>query len=171
MRKGSKARFFNGVVSAVIVVIFLAHAVMGGFSSLTGYTSPLSALVWLGVALIVVHVVASIVTSREQLNDTERPPSPRKKRHLALKWATGIVLAALAAAHVLMPNDSYLATALIVVLAVALAVHLCVGSKSLLKDIGLNARYKLAFRIVVCAVAFAVVVAILISATGLVSFT
>jgi succinate dehydrogenase hydrophobic anchor subunit len=36
-----------------------------------------------------------------------------------------------------------------------LAVHLCVGSKSLLKDLEIDRRYKTAFRIVVCVFAAA----------------
>ena len=132
MSQGSKARRFNGVVSAAITAIFLAHSVLGGLAAITGFISPLAWLVWVGVGLICVHVVASIVTSREQLSDVERPPSSRKKRHLALKWATGGLLAAVALAHVVLPKSSELATACILALCVVLAVHLCVGSKSLL---------------------------------------
>lgn len=160
-KKSSKSRTANGVVSAAIVVIFLGHAVLGSLSALFGITSPFTWLIWIGVGLIGVHVAASIVTSREQLNDPERPPSTRKKRHLALKWATGGLLLVAAAVHVVSirawgvdaVQSSASGAVLIVVLASILAVHLNVGSKSLLKDLGIDRRYQLAFRIVVCALA------------------
>lgn len=166
MQKGSKSRRFNGVVAAIITALFLAHAAMGSLSALTGFQSPLSIIVWLGVVLVVVHVIASVVTSYEQLSDAERPPSSRKKRHLALKWVTGGLLGVVAVAHIVFPKSTMAATALVVVLAIVLAVHLCVGGKSLLKDIGLDVRYKMAYRVVVCVIAGAAVVALLIGATG-----
>lgn len=152
MRSESRARIVNGFVSAVIVVLFLAHSALGGVAVLTGFTSPFSVLVWAGVALIAAHVVVSIVTSFEQLNDAERPPSARKKRHLALKWATGALLTAVAIAHVVLPKSAVMSTVVVIALAAALAVHLCVGSKSLLKDLGVDRRYKMAFRVVVCVI-------------------
>lgn len=163
MRKGSKARLANGVVSAVIVVFFIAHATLGSLAPVTGFSSPYRWLVWCGVALVAVHVLVSIATSWEQLSDKEHPPSPRKKRHLALKWATGSLLLATAAAHVIALRTQGVASMhasvsgalVIAVLSIALAVHLCVGSKSLLKDLGIDRRYKTAFRIVVCAFAAA----------------
>ena len=168
MQKGSNTRFSNGVIAAVITVLFIAHAVLGSASVVAGYTSPFSVLVWVGVALIIIHVVASIATSREQLNDAERPPSVRKKRHLALKWATGIVLAALAILHVALPKGSSAGVALVMALIVALAVHLWVGSKSLLKDIGIDVRYKAVFRGVICIFALACIVAIIMGLSGVV---
>ena len=168
----STARFFNGIVSAIIVVFFLAHGTLGGISALTGFAGSLVVLVWCGVALIGVHVVASIVTSREQLVDREHPPSVRKKRHLALKWATGCLLAVVACVHIFGPRlfgeafvQSPLVNALvIVVLSTALAVHLCVGSKSLLKDLEIDRRFKSAFRVMVCAFAVFFAVATLVGA-------
>lgn len=166
MRDGSKARRFNGIVSAIIVVVFLVHAVMGSVSALVGLESPFSIIVWGGVVLVVIHVITSVVTSNEQLNDVEHPPSSRKKRHLLLKWVTGGLLGVVAAVHIILPKSTFTAMALIVVLTIVLAVHLCVGGKSLLKDVGLSTRYKMAYRIVVCMVAAAVVVAILVSGSG-----
>ena len=159
--KGSKARFANGVISAAIVVFFLVHAALGSLSGLFGLKSPLAWLVWVGVALIAAHIVVSVVTSREQLSDVEHPPSVRKKRHLALKWATGGLLAAAAIAHIATMwtwgaeavQSAASGAALTVVLSAVLAVHLCVGSKSLLKDLGIDRRYKTAFRVIVCILA------------------
>ena len=162
MRGGSRERFVNGVVSALIVCFFLVHGTLGAISVLTGFTSPLACLVWVGVALVAVHVVLCVVTSRQQLTDEERPPSARKVRHLALKWATGALLALAVGLHIAFTGEGAVESRsagllAIVVVAAALAVHLCVGSKSLLKDIGVDRRYKTAFRIV--AIAFAVVFA------------
>lgn len=161
MRKRLDMRFANGVVSAAIVAFFLVHATLGTLLGLVGFLSPFTWLVWVGVALIGVHVALSIFTSREQLTDLERPPSPRKKRHLVLKWATGGLLALVAVAHVVAirlggmaaVNSTVTGALLTACLAVVLAVHLCVGSKSMLKDLNISRRYKLAFRLVVCAFA------------------
>lgn len=169
MNKGSKARFVNGVVSAAIVVFFLVHATLGSLSGLFGVRSPLAVFVWVGIGLVGVHVVACVVTSREQLNDMERPPSARKKRHLALKWATGGLLALAVVAHIVSMRvwgvasvqTSWAGVALTAVLAIALAVHVCVGAKSLLKDLNIDRAYMGIFRIVVCAfAAFFVIAAI-----------
>ena len=104
MRGPFTARFANGVISAIIAVFFLAHGVLGGVSFVAELSSPPAWLLWGGVALIGVHVVVSVVTSYQQLNDAERPPSARKKRHLALKWATGALLVAFVCVHVVAPQ-------------------------------------------------------------------
>ena len=122
-----------------------------------------------GVAVLLVSAVKALIsvfTSREQLTDVERPPSARKKRHLALKWATGGLLLAAAAVHVVVMRTWGAAAAqstatgavLTIVLATVLAIHLCVGSKSVLKDLGIDRRYMTPFRVVVCA--FAVLFAV-----------
>ena len=172
MRKRITARFVNGVISGIIVVFFLAHGVMGSISSLTGFSSPFTWLVWLGVALIGAHVIVSVVTSAQQLGDRERPPSARKKRHLALKWVTGCLLAIAAGVHIFAPrvlgetavDSSVWVACIVVVVSAALAVHLCVGSKSLLKDLEIDRRYKIAFRVVVCAFTCAFSLAVLLGA-------
>ena len=164
--KTSKARAANGIVSGAIVVFFLVHATLGSLSGLVGLKSPFTWFVWVGVALIGVHIVVSIVTSREQLGDAARPPSARKKRHLALKWATGAALLAFALAHVVAMRtfgagalqSSATGAVLTCALAAAMATHLCVGTKSLLTDLGIDRRFMMAFRVVVCA--FAVLFAI-----------
>lgn len=171
-RKGSLARRANGIVCAVIVAFFCAHAVLGSVSGLTGFSSPFTWLVWAGVVLIAIHVGLSAVTSRQQLGDVERPPSARKKRHLALKWATGAVLALAACAHVVLMRtfgpetiQSHAAgAAFTVVLAAVLAVHVCVGAKSLLKDLGIDRRYMKPFRVVVVLFAIAVSAAVIAAA-------
>ena len=151
MGKGSKARWANGIVSAIIAVLFLAHALLGSAAMAFGYVSPFAWVVWIGVGLIVLHVLLSVATSREQLVDQARPPSARKKRHLALKWVTGAILAVAAIVHVALPKSTLAASLLMLVVVVALAVHVCVSAKSLLTDIGIDKRYKMLVRIIVCA--------------------
>ena len=153
-------------VSAFVVVFFLVHGALGNAWSFGAIAGQFSWLVWVGVACIAVHVVLSVITSAEQLGDKERPPSARKKRHLALKWATGLALAAVAFVHVAggllfgLPNGfSAVGNAvLLAILCLALAVHACVGARSLLKDLNLDRRYKGAFRLVVCLCAAALAI-------------
>lgn len=160
-RKGSTSRFVNGVVAALVTLVFLVHGALGSFCVAFGRSGSLSWLVWGAVVLVGVHVVASLVTSVQQLNDAERPPSVRKKRHLALKWMTGLALALFACAHVLLPKSSVAALCLIMAVSVALAVHLCVCAKSLLKDLNVDRRFKVPFRVVVCVFAALFVLAML----------
>ena len=156
------ARFVNGVIAALITVAFLVHGALGSLSVAVGLPTSLAWLVWGAVILAIVHVAVSIVTSNQQLTDAERPPSARKKRHLALKWATGGLLGVAAVVHIVLPKSSTSAAFVIVVVSVLLAIHLCVGSKSLLKDLEIDRRYKTAFRIVVCVLAAVFACAMLI---------
>ena len=170
-RPRTLARRINGILSACIVVFFLAHGILGSMLPFTGFESPLAWLVWAGVACVVVHIVLSIVTSREQLTDTVRPPSEAKKRHLLLKWITGILLAVVVVAHivtirVLGPEavqSMVVGAALIIVLAVVMASHICFGSKSLLKDLDVDRRWRGALRAIVCALAAVIGIAALVA--------
>lgn len=171
-RPRSLARRINGIVSACIVVLFLAHGILGGISALTDFSSPLTWLVWVGVAFVVVHVVLSIVTSRQQLTDTVRPPSEAKRRHLLLKWVTGILLAVLVVIHIVVMRvvgpDTVQSTVtgvvLIIVLVVVLATHIGLGSKSLLKDLNVDRKWRNAFRVAVCVVAAVIGTLVLVAA-------
>ena len=163
MRREVNARFANGVVSAALTIFFLAHGILGAAALVFGFFGSFAWVVWVGVPLIAVHVVFSIVTSRNQLNDKTRPPSARKKRHLALKWATGMLLAACATAHVIC-KDAVSGRIAIIALTVTLTVHLCVGAKSLLKDLDIDRKFKMAFRLVVCVFAAVFAVAVILSA-------
>ena len=159
--KSSKARMVNGVIAALITVIFLVHGTMGSLSALFGFSGALAWVVWGAVILAGLHVVVSALTSAQQLTDKEFPPSPRKKAHLALKWATGGLLAVVAIAHIILPKSSVVAAGVIVAVSVVLAVHVWVGSKSLLTDLGFSRRYMWPLRIVVCLFAALFVVVML----------
>lgn len=146
MRPDQRARRANGIISAFIIAFFIVHGALGCALLVCGFNDAFSVAVWAGVAAMVAHVVLCVATSVYQLTDTVRPPSVHKKRHLALKWVTGGLLALVALVHVLCfrvlgeSGEALTIPAGLVIVAVAafLSAHICVGSKSLLKDIGLD---------------------------------
>lgn len=170
MAKQSRTRLANGVVSAGIVVFFIVHASIGSIVGLIPFQSGLAWAVWIGVACAAIHVALCVATSIQQLTDTVRPPSLNKKRHLALKWVTGALLLACAAVHVVAVRTvgagdmiaSASGVAVIAALAIALAAHVCVGSKSLLKDLNIDRSFRPAVRGTACAFAALFVLAALV---------
>ena len=150
MHGHSLARIINGIVSALMTCLLFVHGVWAAAAITLGAPMPPAWIAWAGVACATAHVILCIITSWEQLTDTVRPPSSRKKRHLALKWATGALLAVVAGLHVarVAITPAWAVAALIVALATALAAHVCVGSKSLLKDLGIDRRWRPAVRAV-----------------------
>lgn len=167
MHPDQRARRTNGLISAFIIAFFVAHGALGCALLAFGFNDALSVAVWAGVGIVGVHVVLCVATSVYQLTDTVRPPSVHKKRHLALKWATGVALAVGALVHVLCfrvfgeSGEALTVPAALVIVAVAafLSAHVCVGSKSLLKDMGLDRSLRPAVRAVavVAGVAFGLV--------------
>ena len=154
-------RSVNGVIAALITIIFLVHGAMGSLSAVFGFSGALAWVVWGAVILACVHVAMSLITSVQQLNDAERPPSARKKAHLALKWVTGGLLAIIAIAHIVLPKSAVAAAYVIIGVSVVLAAHLCVCAKSLLSDLGIDRRWKWPFRVLVCVLAALFVLAML----------
>ena len=148
------ARVVNGVIAALITIIFLVHGAMGSLSSVFGFTNSFPWVVWIAVVLAGIHVAVSLLTSSQQLNDAERPPSRRKKAHLVLKWATGGLLALVAVVHIVLPKSLNISAYVIVAVSIALAAHLCTVAKSLFSDLGFDKRWKWPFRVVVCLCAF-----------------
>ena len=153
MGNRSKARIANGVIAALITIIFLAHGAMGSLSALFGFVNSFPWVVWIAVIIAGIHVAVSLLTSAQQLGDAERPPSARKKAHLALKWATGGLLAVIALVHIILPKSMVASAYVIIGVSIALAAHLCVCAKSLLSDLSLNRRWKWPFRALVCLLA------------------
>ena len=176
MRVRSTSRLVNGIISAFIVVFFLAHGTLGCLSAVAGFHSALARLVWVGMALVLTHVIVSVVTSYQQLTDTIDPPSMRKKRHLALKWATGILLTIAVCTHVVCVETLGWASSwvtktgalVIALVAITLATHLCVGAKSLLKDIQAPRRYRMPFRAVACVFAVLFSLVAIIKTVGII---
>lgn len=170
MATRSRTRLANGVVSAGIVAFFIVHASIGSIVGLVPFQSSFVWAVWIGVACMAVHIALCVATSIQQLTDTVRPPSINKKRHLALKWATGALLLVCAAMHVVVVRtagvgdmiSSVTGVVVIVALAVALATHICVGSKSLLKDLNVDRSFRPAVRGSACVFAAFFVLAALI---------
>lgn len=161
MNKRSKTRLVNGVISAFIVVFFVAHSLLGSLEAHIPLASPPALVMWAGIAIVGAHVIASVVTSHEQLTDAVFPPSKRKKRHLALKWITGSALLIVIVAHIICIRTFGAAavqtssTAILVTLALVavLAIHIWVGAKSLITDLGLNKGLVKPFRAIVCVLA------------------
>ena len=157
-------RLFNGILATVLVVFFSVHALLGSVSSFADIGHSLAWLVWVGVAIAAVHVIVSVFTSKDQLNDKVDPPSTRKKLHLVLKWVTGVALVAMVVVHVITVNvfgASVFQTmpegaGFIMLVALALAAHVWVGAKSLVVDLGFDKRHARVARTVIVAVAIVV---------------
>ena len=172
MKERSTARRINGIVSAFILCLFLAHACIGTIAGLAPLEFSPNLLLRAGTMLVLVHVVACMVTSYEQLTDIVRPPSVQKKRHLVLKWITGALLLCIACFHVVRVNELDLAsaihspvgTAITIALVAALAWHSWTGTKSLLKDLNIDRKYRNVVRALVSAVALLLAVALALGA-------
>ena len=175
MRKRSTSRFANGIISALIVCFFIVHGLMGSLSSLFSLSSAAAWIVWIGMVFVAAHVVVSIVTSYQQMTDAEFPPSPRKKRHLVLKWTTGGLLLVMAGAHIACmrmfgaaaAQSSITAAIVTVALAAVLATHVCVGAKSLLTDLELSKGFMKPLRVVVIVLVVVISCATLIALAGI----
>ncbi|WP_166079529.1 hypothetical protein [Xiamenia xianingshaonis] len=144
----SKLRTLNGIVAAVLVAAFFGHALFGVLRLHGDFAGQGAWLVWIVVGLMGAHVGLSAATSRSMLADEQRPPSTRKKRHLALKWVSGAALLAVALFHMafgLVGGAEGFRIVLLAVL-VLLAWHCLVGVKSLLKDLGLPKELRGAVR-------------------------
>ena len=164
VRNRSTARLVNAIMSALVLAFFVVHSLLGGLEGILSLQRPAAYIPWIGVGVVVIHVVMSIVTSYGQLTDAEFPPSSRKKRHLLLKWLSGICLAVVAAIHIVSIQAfgseaiqvSITATATVLLLVVVLVIHVWIGAKSLITDLGLHKGLILPLRIVLCVVAVSV---------------
>ena len=165
----SGTRRFNGILAAFLSCFFLIHAGLGCITGIAPLSNRLAFLVWLGVGVLLVHVIASIVTTYFMYTDTERPPSNRKKRHQVLKWITGAVLLVLAAIHVAVNGGSAalrdpVSLIILLLLVVAIAVHSYTGIKSLTRDLDLPKNTRTPFRIAL------IVAAVLVGTLALFAF-
>lgn len=166
---GARLRTPNGALSALITIFFLCHAALGTAWQLGLLSDSAAFIVWVGVAAIILHMVLSLATSYSMLTDQVRPPSAQKRRHLLLKWVTGGAIAVLAATHIAAiatqgagANSGWEASALMVAVLVALAVHGCTGAKSLLKDMGIARRRIMPLRIAIIVVSCIIGIAALL---------
>ena len=81
-------RRFNAILSAVILVLFLVHAILGSFQ-MVGLGGPVKALAWITTALIGVHMVIGIVLTVQTLR-VRRKTGVSYPRENALFWARRI---------------------------------------------------------------------------------
>ena len=150
-RHASTLRRINAVLAALLVVFFFAHAFMGSFTQAFSPRPAPVPLIWCFIGVACAHIVLSFLTTYVMFTDTVRPPSPRKRAHQWLKWASGAALAIVAGIH--MATGGTPANALLLVVLVILTWHACVGCKSLARDLGLGNAAKMALRVAVIAVA------------------
>ena len=166
-----KLRLLNALVASAIAVFFLAHSTLGTASLFAeGLTNSLPWLVWIMFGAVGVHVLASVGATCLMLTDIERPPSSRKKRHFVLKWATGVVLAAVIAVHLFcilcpgsLPVVPHQIKASFLLLLAALAWHVGIATKSLARDLGIGKRTRDIMRAAYVLVVFALVVLVLLA--------
>lgn len=150
----SVARRVNAILAALLTAFFFGHAVLGAASQSASTLADMAAptvLIWAFAGVACLHAAVSILTTYLMFTDKARPPSPRKRAHQWLKWATGGALALVAAFHALFPAGQ-LAPILFAVLA-ALLWHAYVGCKSLVRDLGFPHSFKLGLRALVLFVA------------------
>lgn len=151
-------RKVNGAIAGVLCLFFLVHGILGILWTSGAINAELAFVIWAFFIAALVHGLLSIVTSRQMLHDAERPPSRRKKRHLVLKRVTGLALLLIACVHALLPEHAAAWPSVSILVALALAVHMYVGGKSLTSDLGLPRGMCIAFRLV--AIAWAGIVCI-----------
>lgn len=141
-------RKVNGAIAAILCLFFLVHGILGILWTSRAITAELAFVIWALFIVGLVHGLLSVVTSRQMLHDAERSPSYRKKRHLVLKWVTGLALLLVACIHSLLPESVIFWPYASILVALALAVHMYVGGKSLASDLGLPHGMRIAFRLV-----------------------
>lgn len=144
-KQRSRARRANGIVAGLLAVFFLgAHGLLGSIVALIPLDSTLSWIAWIGTAAIAVHVGLNVRVTIEKLSDPEKPPSTRKKAKIALRWATGIVLVLAIGLHVASmctqgadaAQSTLPGVAITIALIIAIAIHVCLCMKSLIRDLG-----------------------------------
>lgn len=151
-------RKVNGAIAGILCLFFLVHGILGILWTSGAVTAELTFVIWAFFIAALVHGLLSIVTSWQMLHDAERPPSRRKKRHLALKWVTGLALLLIACVHAMLPEHAAAWPSLSILVALAFAVHMYVGGKSLASDLGVPREMRIAFRLV--AIVWAAIVCI-----------
>ena len=163
-RKPTKLRTANGIAAAILCIIFLAHAILGSVKfAVPTFSGRFVWVVWIGVGILVAHVVMSVGTTVSMMTDKERPPSAKKKRHQLMKWLSGVAVLVVAVIHMLtnsglvtggaVPALSRATTVLMAALICALGWHMFTASKSLLKDLHVpnHKRWRPALRAVLLA--------------------
>lgn len=156
-------RKINAGIAAALTVFFIAHELLGMLWSYSAVEQKLAFLVWIGVAVAAIHVLLCLATSKSMLGDEKRPPSAKKKRHLALKWVTGGVVLAAAALHAMQIQVPLLLFCTGMCTAAFLAVHVCTGVKSLTRDLNMPSTARTPFKVIVIAATCAICGALILN--------
>ena len=144
-------RKWNGILSAVILVLFLVHGILGGFQ-LLGAGNIISKVLARGMVLLIgIHVVIGIVLTVQTLKIQKRTGVPyfRKNRLFWARRLSGFVIMILLFFHVTAFSDSSAAvfrlipfgkTKLIaqILLVAAIAIHVISNAKPLLITFGIR---------------------------------
>ena len=144
-------RKWNGILSAVILVLFLVHGILGGFQ-LLGAGNIISKVLARGMmALILVHAVIGIILTVKTLQIQKQTGAPYFRNNL-LFWArrlSGFAIMILIFFHVaafsvsegglfrLIPFDGFRLAAQIL-LVIAIAVHVISNAKPMLITFGIR---------------------------------
>ena len=170
-RKRTPQRILNAWLALFLCLLFAAHALLGSIKMAEPtFAGNFVWVVWIGVGVVVFHIIMSGVTTYDMWTDKERPASAKKKRHQWLKWITGGLILVCAAAHVILTQvphtlpitSSVVQHVLMILLAGALGWHIFTSAKSLLKDLMPNVSKQARTYVRIGVVAFFTVVAIIL---------
>lgn len=153
----------NGLAALLIAVFFACHEVIGALFVSGLVAGEVPWIVWLAVGIIVVHIVLSIGTMKQMIDDANRPPSEKKKRHQAKKWLTGLAVGVLAVAHAFAYFTTPAWAIIAILLDIALASHICVSAKSLAKDLRMPSNWRFAIRALAIAIGVLAGMAIIVN--------
>ena len=161
--KKDPTRLVNAIIAALLAAFFLIHAGLAA-AKLCGVDlgETFKWTVWVGVGIIALHVILSLRTTQTMFNDTERPPSAKKRQHQMLKWLTGGVLILAVLFHFPSGEGASFAYALaLIITAAALSWHIYTGTKSLTRDLNLPSSLRPIVRAIVCLAAAAIAAALI----------
>lgn len=79
-------RKWNGIITAVILILFLLHGIMGSFQLMGVGGTALKGIAWLSVALTAVHALISLKLTADTIRAVKKTGAPYIRRNL-LFWA------------------------------------------------------------------------------------
>lgn len=172
-------RKVNAWISLSIIVLFLIHAIAGGYQMagiLAGGNQVLTVLAWILVALIGIHIVIGTILTAESIRTSRKSGKfyPKENAAFLLRRISGFAILVFMVAHIVIfygnHTDGYRlnlfeGTQLIlsIGLVVSLAVHLLCNIRPMFISFGINQKKRrtdliiiLAVVLIFCAVMFAV---------------
>lgn len=148
-------RKWNGVITALVLVLFMIHGIMGSFQLMGAASTAMKGAAWAAVVLVLIHAAISTKLTIDTLRTVRKTGAPYIRQNL-LFWArrlSGFVLLILlvfhmtafadrgGAAYRLKPfNTGRLVTQLL--MAAVLAVHLISNIKPALITFGIKGLRK-----------------------------